>query len=184
MKRRRGGWAHSQFQHPLAFHHQRPVGGGHGLHPALLHRRRGLLEALRRCRREPGGQEHRDTAAACHGGTREVARLTEAGSSDWVSQPKQPPSLRSAASPTRLRDALRAPPAVPPAASYRPALQGHAQPSWPRLLRTAEGWLPRQPSAVSQRHRPALPADCLAENTQMTQCCLSNRLHPLRCLFV
>lgn len=71
-----------------------------------------------------------------------------AGSSDGVSQPQQPPSQRPEESPTRLSDP--ATPAVPPGASSLPALQGHAQPSWPRPLRTAGGRLPRQPSAVRQ----------------------------------
>lgn len=150
----RGGWAHSQFQHPLAFHHQRPVGGGHGLHPALLRRQRGLLEALSCCRREPGSQEYRDTEAACHGGARGVARLTEgreqglgsssqAGALPEVSEPNPPQrrarSHASHASRAAARSLLSARPARP-----RPATM--ATPPFP----AAGGRLPRQPSAVCQ----------------------------------
>lgn len=64
----RDGWAHSQFKHPLALQHQRPVGGGHGPYQAPFLRYRGLLRAglclCRRRRRDPGSQERREQRAA------------------------------------------------------------------------------------------------------------------------
>lgn len=101
-----GGQAHSQFQHPLALHHQRPVGSCHGPHQAPLRRQRGLLQVgLRlRHRHDPGGQERREqraTAPARHTGTqsRALPGATEKGAAGSQTRPSQ--MVRREARPAR-----------------------------------------------------------------------------------
>lgn len=63
----RGARAHSQLEHPLALHHQGPVGGRHGPHPAGLLGRRGLVRVGRRQQRRHAGGQERGCCQPRHG---------------------------------------------------------------------------------------------------------------------